>query len=101
MFIIVIPENVTRKAINPPKGKDGPNEVSKAVWSVRKRANPANVIKKAVGVEARKSVTSGEKIPKIIAKNPSSTAADQWPSREPLETKIAFTGPVRQVETLP
>ena len=86
MFRIGSPANVTRKATRAPDVKPSPNEIWKADCSVRSRARPASVLRKAAGAAISRFVTAGAKVPNKIAITPSITPPIHCRSLAPLET---------------
>ena len=68
---------------------------------MRNIARPAKVLRKAAGAAISMDVTVGAMTPNMTAKIPNKIAAIQCRSVRPLDTRMALTGPVRQVEMPP
>ena len=92
---------VTKKEIKAPRVKLPPNDTTKEACKTRNKANPASVAIKAGGVASINPVKNGADTPNIIAKRQMTMAAVYCWCFSPLLDNIAFTGPVRQVDTAP
>ena len=95
-------DTVTMKAIKPPMAKSPRKAAVKAPRSTFNRAMPASVARNSIGVASISEVKNGANKPNNMAPIQAIKAAVYWPSRAvPLPDKMAFKGPVRQVDTVP
>ena len=77
------------------------NEMTKAFSNTRSSASPASVAMKAGGVASIRCVNRGAKSPNSRASMPTSTAPVYCRAGSPPLDRMALTGPVKQVETVP
>ena len=92
---------VTRNVINAPSEKLPLKETTNEVCNTRSKASPAKVEMKAGGVASISFVNNGAYKPNRIASRQIINAATYCSCLLPPLDKIAFTGPVKHVDTAP